>query len=181
MLAHQIDAVGAEFSRVERAASKPGNSSGVRCFAKELDPHTVGGRRPDIRNGGIRVGMPVQHSIQVVEQALACHIDFGPFGLLGGAAKDTQRAGNMVCGCQIFQRDRCPDGGGSKQIMAAAMAARDMVFARLLMRNRFVAEPWQRIVFDQHAENGPVSSPFCDEGGGYPSCALAGDRKAFFP
>src|SRR5205085_1011693 len=57
MLTYQIDTVSAEFSRVHRAASEPGTSSGVRCFSKEFDPHTVRGRGPEMRNGCIRVGM----------------------------------------------------------------------------------------------------------------------------
>ena len=129
----------------------------------------------------MRIGMPVQHRVQVVEQALARHVDLGPFGLLGSAAIDTQRARNVMLGHQIFQRNGRPDGSGPKQIMPAAMTTRDMVFARLLMRNRLVAEPGQRIVFSQHAEDRAARSPFRDERGRYPGRAPAGNRKALFP
>ncbi len=87
----------------------------------------------------------------------------------------------MLLNHQVFQRDRRPGGGGPKQIMAAAMAARDMIFARLLMWNRFVAEPWQCIVFGQHTEDGSISSPLRDERGRHLGCALAGNRKALAP
>src|SRR5258708_16536789 len=59
MLAHQVNALGEKLCRMHSAPSKPGTSSGMRAFPKELDLHLVDRRRSKAGDLGGRNGIPM--------------------------------------------------------------------------------------------------------------------------
>src|SRR5262245_17599374 len=86
MFAKHVEAVGEEFQPVERAAAVPGVESGVRCLAFELDYEIDHRLRTLCVHLCLGIGVPGETDIQVIEETLACHIEFAADRLLGWSA-----------------------------------------------------------------------------------------------
>src|SRR5262249_8317489 len=87
-------------------------------------------------------------------------------------ATEAEQLGRLLGG------DRGAGQGGAEQVMAAAVAARDAVRARLPARHWIIAEPGQGVVFGQEADRRPrATGPLSHERGRHTS-RTAPDREA---
>src|SRR5690242_6667950 len=117
--------------------------------------------------------MPMQSGIEIIEQALTSHVDLGSFGLFGCTPIQTNGTRNLLLCHQIFQCDCRPYTSCSKKIVTTAMTTGDLIFAGFLIRNGFVAESWQGIIFSQDAKNGCPRAILRNECSWYARCPFA--------
>ncbi len=110
--------------------------------------------------------MPVEARVDVVEETVTRHVDLRALGLLGRTAVHAHRAGDLALFEHAGRRDRPAGQPGAEHVVPAAVAVRVSVCARFLARHGGVAEPRQRVVLREEADDGTVAeTPLGNERG----------------
>jgi hypothetical protein len=172
--------MGGELERVQCAASAPRLDAGMGASPMELQSKDLCRRQPEVEHGGIRPGMPVQRTVEVVEEAVPGHEDLRAFDLLRGAAVYAQRAGDALRKHLALGGDRGSGEGGAEQVVPAAVTVLNAIRALLSPRHSGVAEARQRVVLEQEADlrSAVPLTPLGDERRRQPRRGRAHEREA---
>ena len=109
--------------------------------------------------------VPVQNRAAVVECSRLSHEDFATAALFGRATIKTHRAFEFASFDLFCDRDRRRCRSRTKEMMTASVPAPLITVASFTIRNRFLLQAGQRVVFTQHADHWFAGASRCGERG----------------
>ena len=122
VLVHHVDHVVERLNAIEGRAPALRRASGMGGYAIEAELGRAIGER-GLRGGGILVvGVPMEGNIDIVEQALADHVDLAAAPFFGGGAVQADRARRAGLLQPVADGQRGPDGARAEQVVPAGMA-----------------------------------------------------------
>ncbi len=107
--------------------------------------------------------MPGEGDVDIVEQALADHVELAAHRLLGRGAVEADRAGELARLDQLLDRDGGAEAGGPEEIVTATVT-RGAFLVRLLGRLGLLRDARQRVVLAHDADDRAAAAVAGDEG-----------------